>query len=249
MAQEKRTAIVNGTPWLFPVGVNSGESLGNVSKMTVEANYDKKTLPNYQGGGGNDDVFYKFKDGSIKLECRHLSVSLLLMALGGEAEAVAAGAVADEPHVVHQLGNLIALDSMQDMAEPMTVTNAAGDVTYDVGVHYLRKRAGIVPLAVANGGIALNAEIKVSYTKHKHQRVQALINSVTEKGLLFDGANERTGSPWCGRFHRVGWQPTKTLEFIGDDFLNWSLEGEILAWDGITDPAKSPFYELLVGDL
>ena len=46
MATQKRTAIINGTPYLFDVGVNAGLDLGNTSKLTVEANFDKRTLPN-----------------------------------------------------------------------------------------------------------------------------------------------------------------------------------------------------------
>ena len=248
MPSQKRTAIINGTPFLFDVGINAGLDLGNTSKLTVEANFDKKTLPNYQGGGGDDDVFYRFKEGTVKLECRHISVDLMLVALGGTAESVAAG-VAEETHTVVEVGKLIMLDGMQDMSLPLIVTSADGVTTYDEGVHYTRRRAGIVPKALQAGGIAAGSDVKLSFTQHKHQRVQALVNSITEKGLLFDGINERTGSPWRAKLHRVGFQPTKTLEFIGDDFLNWSLEGQMLAWDGITDPAKSRFYELLVGDL
>lgn len=243
----KKTAIINGTPYIRAVGVNAGEALGNVGKLTVTANFDKKTVANFEGGGGNNDAFSMFKDGSVSLECRQVSIALLEIALGGPSAAVAAGAVPDETHTVVSLDRLIMLDHMQDMSVALTVTSNDGATTYVEGTDYLRKRAGVIPLS--EGGITAASVLKFAYTKHKHQRVQALINTVTEKGLLFDGRNERSGAPWLGNFHRVAFGPTKTLEFIGDDFLNWSIEGEILAYDGITDPAKSQFYELLVGDL
>lgn len=243
----KKTAIINGTPYLRDVGVNAGESLGNVGKLTVTANFEKKSVPNYEGGGGNNDSFSQFKDGTVLLECRQVSIALLEIALGGPAAAVAAGAVAAELHTVVELDKLIMLDHMQDMSVALTVTNNAGVTTYVEGVDYIRKRAGIIPLS--EGDILAADVLKFAYTKHKHQRIQALINTVTEKGLLFDGSNQRSQGPWLGNFHRLAFGPTKTLEFISDDFLNWAIEGEILAYDGITDPDKSQFYELLVGDL
>lgn len=249
----KKNAIINGTPYLHDVGVNAGKSLGNVAKLTYAVNLDKKVSPNFQGGGGNDDVFYQFKDGTVSLEVKHLSIDLFLLALGGISAAVAAGAVADEPHTVVELDSLIAIDHLQDMSIPLTVKDSTGVTTYDEGTHYLRKRGGIIPLsndgvAILNG-IDVGDTVKIGYTKHKHQRVQALINTITEKGLLFDGINERTNAPWMGRWHRIGWGPTKSLEFISQDFMSFVLEGEILKYEGITDPTKSQFLELLVGDL
>lgn len=243
----KKTAILNGTPSISAVGVNAYESLGNVGKLTVTANFEEKSVPNYEGGGGDNDAFSKFKDGSVSLDCRQVSIALFEIALGGTPDAVAAGAVAAELHTVVELDKLIMLDHMQDMDIPLTVESNVGATVYVEGVDFIRKRAGIIPLS--EGDILAAEVLKVGYTKHKHQRIQALINTVTEKGLLFDGRNERSGAPWLGKFHRIAFGPTKTLEFIGDDFLNWTIEGKILAYDGITDPAKSQFYEVLVGDL
>lgn len=243
----KKTAIINGTPYIRDVGVNAGVALGNSSKLSVAVNFDKKTIANFEGGGGNNDSFSKFKDGRITLEARQVSIALMLIALGGTSEAVAAGAVASENHTVVALDKLIALDHLQDLSIPLVVKSDDGVTTYVEGTDYVRKRAGLIPLT---GGAILAADvIDCAYTKHAHQRVQALINTVTEKGLLFDGINERSNAPWLADFFRVSWEPTKSLEFIGEDFLNWTIEGEILAWDGITDPTKSKFYELKVGDL
>lgn len=248
MAQSvKKTVIINGTPYIGPVGVNALESLGNTAKLTVNVNFDKKTSPNFQGGGGNEKVFQRFKDGTVSLDCRQTSITLLEIALGGTSDIVAAGAVADEAHTVIALDKLIQLDHMQDMSIPLVVTPAAGGTAYIEGTDYLRKRAGIIPLT--GGAIAADDDIECGYTKHKHARIQALIKTVTEKGLLFDGRDEVEGSPWLGKFHRIGFGPTKTLEFIGEDFLNWSIEGEILAYEGITDPAASQFYEVKIGGL
>lgn len=242
-----KTAILSGTPYISPVGVNAGESLGNTSKLTVAITTEKKELPNYQGGGGNDDSFEKFLSGVVTLACRHVSLATLTKALGASAEAVAAGAVPDEAHTVVALDRLIALDHLQDMAETLTVTDG-GATTYAEGTHYLRVRAGIIPLT-AVGGMAADDDIEISYTKAKHTRFQALVNLIQENRLLFDGINERSNKSWMGIFHRVKWGPAKSLELIGEDFASFDIEGEILAYDGITETGKSRFYELLVGDL
>ena len=93
-----KTAILSGTPYISPVGVNAGEALGNTSKLTVAITTEKKELPNYQGGGGNDDSFERFKSGTVTLACRHVSLATMTKALGASAVSVAAGTVADEAH-------------------------------------------------------------------------------------------------------------------------------------------------------
>lgn len=242
-----KTAIINGTPYITPLGVNSGKSLGNLGKMTYSAEVEKKESANNQGGGGNDDVFYKFKSGRVSLSCRHVTLAMLQLALGATSEAVAVAAVVDEPHTVVALDELIELDHMQDLAEELTVTSADGLTTYVVGTDYIRKRAGIIP--ITGGAILVAAIPKVSYTKHKHVVFQALVNLITETGLLFDGNNERSGNPWIGKWHRIGWGVSPTIEFIGDDFANFDIEGEILDADFITGVGLSKVLALKVGDL
>lgn len=243
-----KSAILAGTPYISAVGVNAGESLGNTSKMTLAITTEKKEIANFQGGGGNDDSFEKFKSGTLSLSCRHVTLATLTKALGATAAAVAAGAIVDEAHTVVALDTLIALDHLQDMSIALTVENDAGTTTYTEGTHYIRKRAGIIPIA-ASGGMTAADTIKISYSKSKHARFQGLVNLIQESRLLFDGINERSNQPWMAVFHRVKWSPAKSFEFIGEDFASFDIEGEILAYEGITTPGKSQFYELLVGDL
>lgn len=244
-----KSAILAGTPYLMPVGVNSGDAFGNVGKLSLAISTEKKELPNYQGGGGNDDSFERFKSGTVTLTARHVSLAVLTTALGATATAVASALVTDEPQVVVNTDQLIATKFMQDMSAAMTVKNQAGTTTYVEGTHYLRKRAGIVPIGGAAGGIVKDDNIKITYTKHKHTIFQGLVNLIQETGLLFDGINERSGNPWRGKFHRVKWGPAKSLDFIGDDFASFEIEGEILAYDGITGAGLSPFFTVEVGDL
>lgn len=241
----KKSAIINGTPYMSPVGVNSGESFGNTSKLSVAVELEEKSLANYEGGGGNADKFTRIKSLKVSLSARQVSLAVMEISLGGKALSVAAGAVADEPHTVIELGKLIALDSMQDMSKTITVKKGA--VTFVEGEDFTRVRAGIIPLD--SGDMVVNDAITVSYTKSAHQRIQAALSANVEKALLFDGRNERTGAPWTARFFRVNWSPAKNIELIGEDYASFDIEGEVLKWDGITDPNKSQFYEMLIGDL
>lgn len=243
----KKTAIISGTPYLSLVGVNAFKDLGNTSKITVTHNVTKKTLPNYQGGGGNDDSFEKLESATIAASFRHVSIALLEMALGGSSVSVAAGAVADEPHTVVELDALIKLNHMQDMAQTLTVEPAVSGSAFVEGTDYIRKRSGIIP--ITGGAMTAAQAITVSYTKAKHLRVQALLSTSTEKAFMFDGINERTNKPWCYMYHRVNFGVAKSVELIGEDFISFEVEGEVLAYSGITDPAKSQFYEALIGDL
>lgn len=244
-----KTAILAGTPYISDVGVNSGESVGNTSKLAVAITTEKKETANHQGGGGNDDSFERFKSGSVTLTCKHVSLAVLTKALGATAATVASGVVTDEQYTVVAVDTLIVLNSMQDMGLPCTVKNMAGSTTYVEGTHYTRKRGGIIPIGGAAGGIVAADTIKVSYTKTKHVRFQGLVNLIQESRLFFDGVNERSNKPWQGIFHRVKWGPAKSLDFITEDFASFEIEGEILAYDAIQAAGKSQFYELLVGDL
>jgi hypothetical protein len=238
--QVKRTAIINGTPYI------DGVDIGNTSQLTVNLSYEEKSLPNYQGGGGNDDSFKRLTSANLTLAARNVSIATLEAALGGTATAETAAAVADEEHESSGAGLLVAIDGLQDLGEDLEIVVGTDDAVE--GTDYTRKRAGIIPLAgglLATAGTAFTA----SYKRHKAQRFQALLYTAQEKGLLFDGVNERTGNPWRARFFRVNWAPADSLELIGDDFATFTITGDILRDETRTGVGDSQFFELLVGDL
>jgi hypothetical protein len=241
MAEIKKTAIINGTPYI------GGLDIGNTSSLSVGQTYEEKSLPNYQGGGGNDDSFKRLTAVTITLAARNVSVATLEAALGGTATAEAAAPVADEEHTVVAPGQLVSFVSLQDLSQTLTVTDSAGATTYVEGTDYTRKRGGIIVLA--GGAIDADDVIKVSYTRHKGQRIQALLRTANESNLEFDGINERTNKPWFARFFRVNWAPADTLELIGDDFATFTITGEVLRDETRVGVGESQFFELLVGDL
>lgn len=244
----KKTVILAGTPYFSPVGINAFKDMGNTTKATITHNIKDILVENGQGSGGNDDKFSRVESIKIALDCRRVSVELLEIGFGGPAAVIAAGAIAAEKHTVKALDALIMLDHMQDMSIPLVVTPDGGGDPYEPGVDYIRKRAGIEVLET--GAIVVDDVLSFSYSKAKHLRIQAMLNTATERAFMFDGINEKGGAPWTEKFHRVAWSPAKSFELVGgDQFANFQLEGDVLAWDGITDPAKSKLYELIVGEL
>lgn len=247
MPTVQRTAIVQGTPYLHDVGVNAGDSLGNSSQLTVNASFNKVALDRYTGEGGKDDVYYEFDSGTVELNVYRVSLAMLQTALGATSVAVPASQITAEPHTVVATGKLIALDHVQDMDQPLVVKEGA--TVFVEGTHYTRVRAGIIPITGAVGGIVAADALTFDYDVHPHQVMQALVNTILEKGLLYDGVNKRSNSPWRFDFHRIGWSPSETLELIGKEFMSFKIKGEILAYDGITNPAESKFYRAMIGDL
>jgi hypothetical protein len=238
--QTKRTAIINGTPYI------GGVDIGNTSQLTVNLTYEEKSLPNYQGGGGNDDSFKRLTSVNITLAARNVSVATLEAALGGTATAETALAVADEEHESKGAGLFVSFQSLQDLSEDLTVEVGSNDAVE--GTDYIRKRGGIIALA---GGLLATAgtAFTVSYTRHKAQRIQALLYTALERDLQFDGTNERTNNPWFARFFKVSWAPSDGLELIGDDFATFTISGEVLRDESRVGVGESQFFELLVGDL
>ncbi|HMX15556.1 MAG TPA: hypothetical protein PKD29_01820 [Rhodocyclaceae bacterium] len=243
-----KTAIYKGTPYLSPVGVRAGEALGNTSQMTLSVTTEKKEVADFQNpGGGLDDSFERFKSATVAFKFRHVSATVLALALGGTATAVVAAAVANEAHTVVTLDRLIDFNHLPDPAIAPVVTNVAGTTTYVAGTDYVVKRSGIVVLST--GAITAASTIHVDYTKLKAQRIQALVNLIQEGRVLFDGVNERSNQPFVAVLHRVKFGPAKSLEFIGDDFLSFDVEGELLVDDSVTGVGLSQYMEVLVGGI
>jgi hypothetical protein len=235
MAALKRTAIINGTPFI------GGVDIGNTSQLTVTHTYEEKSLLNYQGGGGNDDYFKRLTKVSISLAARNVSVATLESAFGGTATAIAAGSVTAETHTAGPQGTYISLNGLQNLTAPLTVTGAVE------GTDYIRRRGGII--TIVGGGIAEGDDVSFSYTSLSGQKIQALLYSALDRELVFDGVNERTQNPWKARFFNVSWAPSDSFEFIGDDFASFNISGEVLRDATRTGPGESQFYEVLVGDL
>lgn len=241
-----KTAILKGTLYLKKQGSSELLTTGNTTKITLQTEIEEKPMTNAQNpGGGNYDAFKR--PSSVKLQCsfREMHRNVLEIAFGAKLTTVAGGAVADEPHNDIVLGSLIPTAKRQDMTAVLTATKGATPLVE--GVDYLRKRAGIIPLATSAILVA-GDDITVTYTAQAVTRVDGLMYTSQEFGGVFDGINERLNVPAYGEFYRLSFGPASNIELIGDDFVSFDCEAENLADD--TKPATaSPFYHFELGGI
>lgn len=240
-----KTAILKGTLYLKKVGSTLMLSTGNATKITQTAEIEELSIANAQNpGGGNHDIFKRPK--SVKLACsfRNMEKSVLEIAFGAKLTTVAGGPVVDEAHTDIKLGSLIPTLKRQDMTIPLTVEKGVTPLTE--GVDYQRKRAGIIPLA--GGSLVDLDDITISYTALAVTRVDGMMYTSSEYEGLFDGINERNGQPALGNYYRLQFGPAKQIDLIGDQFVSFDCEAEVLADD--TKPATvSPFYHFDLGGI
>lgn len=239
------TAILKGELYLRKVGSTSLLSSGNATKITMSSEIDEKTIPNTTSpGGGNHDSFKRPKSVKLAISFRNMLRSVLEIAFGANLATVAGAAIVDEPHNDVVLGSLVPTAKRQDMTIAMVVKKAAAVLTE--GVDYQRKRAGVIPLA--GGALIVGDDITISYTSVDVVRLDGMMNSASEFYGLFDGVNERTGEPAYGEMYRLLFGPATTVELIGDDFVSFDCEAELLS--DATKPANaSPFYHFELGGI
>lgn len=252
MPTKSTTVRLAGLIKLAPLQSNAFKEFVNSTTIDQSLEIEEIKVENGTGDGGNDDIDRRVQALKLTIAARRVSADVLEIALGGPATRVEAGAVPAEVHTVDELGAEIILENLQDASASLTVIPVVdvGDPapdSYELGVDYERTRLGIRPLE--GGAIQVDDEISVSYTKAPHLRVEALLRMATERTVLIDGKNERTGAPWAGLYHRVSFPPAKNLKWYdGNQFASFDLEAEVLIAPWITGNNISRMVKVLVGD-
>jgi hypothetical protein len=268
--QQTRAIILNGTPYI------GGEDIGNTSKLSVSCAFTELSLRNYRGGGGNDACMKRLDSISLALDARNVSLKVLEAALGGVATMESRGAlIPGESHPVSPecLGRLIPTRRLQDMGATLAVThsesgelvpldaNGEGDfrrahraiIRAYMSFHHTAlfnpKKTAFANARRWKGGHSKAAEWQ-NCPRHlaRATRIQAMLRQGFESDLFFDGQNEVTGGKWIGRFYRVHWSPTESVDLIGEDFAAFSISGEVLADETRNGTTESRFYELAIGE-
>ena len=226
-----------------------GRRLGNCSDVKLAYNLEKKTLPNFEGGGGNLNTIDRVTGVTLDLTCTQFSAENLAIALAASITTVASAAVTDEPKIMAK-HTMVDTDFMIDMTDAanVVVSTAGGSpvaipkVDSNGALNYEVTPAGIY----FKGGLDVvdATAITVDYKKAPHYQIQALLASGREFKLVMDGINDADGHPSMLRVWKWKPSPTDGLSFISDDFSNFTMKGEALA--DVTKPAgKSQFFELL----
>lgn len=239
-----QAGILKGTPYIGLFGAaNPLLPAGNTSKCSFSIETETKELPDFQNpGGGIDDNFDRLKSSKVALSFRHMKKHVLELVTGGVATTQAAGAVTAEAHNDIALGGLIVFAKAQNLA--LTCTVKKGATTYVEGTDYTRVRAGIIPLA--SGTMVAGDDITVDYTGLAAESIEGQIELTREYHVVFDGINERTGNAMLADWFRVKFGPAKNIEFIGDDYISFDVEGTLLKDESKTGTGISQYYKLRV---
>lgn len=247
MATKSTTVRLAGLIKLAPLQTNAFTDFVNSTRIDQAVEIEEVTVENATGGGGNDDVDRRVQSLKLTIAARRVSADVLELALGGPVAKEVSAAVAGEEHVVKEMGAEILLNHLQDQTVALIVTPDGGGSPLVLGEDYERTRLGIRPLAA--GAIQVDDEISIAYTKAPHLRIEALLRTATERTVLIDARNERTGKPWVGLYHRVSFPPAKNLKWYdGNEFASFDLEAEVLIADWITGDQVSRMVRVLVGD-
>lgn len=208
-----------------------GRDIGNCSSAEITYDVDKKTLPNYRGGGGNTEVLERITSVNLAIGITSLNASNLALLNAGTVSTIATTTVTDEALTVSALDRLLRVEHMIDTSGIVTL-NTAADVlipalhTVNGTPNYTVSSAGItVP---AGSEIALDDEIKISYTVPAGYLLQALVSYGEEGDIVIEGLNDVNGKKHvidCWR-----WKPSPTgLSAIGTEFADVSVAGELLS--------------------
>lgn len=189
--------------------------VGNVSALNFAVTEAVLELADYtQPGGGTYNEVRRVQAVEASMTLHDLSPENLAIALFGDVNAIAAGAVSDEAHTGYQ-GAFVPTTYPIDTAQTVTVKQGGSPNTaYTVDDDYTVTEAGIeIP---STSSIGNGSAITISYTKKAGSAVEALLNSAQEYELFFAGLNEaRSGKAVTVHAYRVKLGATQNLPLIG----------------------------------
>ena len=161
--------------------------LGNCDTFNISFATDRKTLPNYMGGGGNSNVRERVTDVTSSIGMFDLTAENVALVTRSTIQVAPTAAITDEAHTSQGVAlELIPFKYLPDLTKPVTV-KTAGDVEVAPGTDYLLVPHGI---QVLSGGKIDATGIKVSYTPRPSRAVHMLNGSQKELELFIAGLND-----------------------------------------------------------
>jgi hypothetical protein len=202
-------------------------SLGNVSKLEISFDEEKKELKNYMtAGGGVLDSYSRITNITLDMTSDNFDPEALSRALRGTVTAVAGGAVVDEAHNDVVVGGFVPFNKLPDTALAVTVKKGATTLTVDTD--YTLEPDGVT---IKSGGTLITGDdILISYTALASTTLEALTVSGDVYELVFSGLNEvRSGKAFQVTAHRVKFGPMKGFGLIADEYGEYEMSADILA--------------------
>jgi len=237
-----RSLIGYGPLELKKYQAQSGYSeIGNSSDLKLTHDSEKKTLPNYRTGVGNNNSKTRITAVNGSFTLYDWTPATLALAVGAAVRGVTAGTVPDEVHpTAGTPGEHIVFNDLPDPTLPITVKTAA-DVELDAGVDYLVTPYG---LQVTSGSKIDETGIKVSYSKIKASAMEVLAAASGEHSLHFSGLNDaQDGLAYDVTLFRVKFDVVQELPISGSgDYHPLAITFEALADVTRVGAGLSQFY-------
>ena len=214
---------------------------GNVQLAQVAYTADSKKQPNFRiGGGGNYASVDTVTGVGLALKFSDYSAANLVIAQFGDSTVIASGAVLAEVQTAY-IGGLVAFDNLPDTSVPYVVKDVTDVTTYVKDTDYTEVKGGI--LIIAGGAISDADVLHIDYTKKGSTVIQALTQSAKEYHVQIDGLNDaKGGAAVFNDFFKVKFGPAGSLDWIGADFAEIDLVGEVLA-DTTKGSGLSQYYK------
>jgi hypothetical protein len=169
---------------------------------------------------------------------REVNKTTLAINLLGTTEALAqsAGSLAEEA-VVAKLGYWVPLSKAALTGSP-TVTNSAEDTTYVNGTDYLVNPQMGWFKALPGGAITNNQALKFSsaYGAISGDRIKGNTAPTTRVRMVLDGKNDVDETPIIVTIHELIIAPSDAFDFLGDDFGEIKVSGNMKTPAGYTEP-------------
>ncbi len=236
-----KSFIGKGIIFLGPYADNAKRrDIGQVSQLSLQITEDVKELQDFRAaGGGKANVLRRVSGVECSISMADYDADNLALAVFGGTSAVTAGSISGELHTAYEGGLVRTLKNI-DTTQTVAVTDnpggiaktgfavTAGGITIDVG-----------------GDITDGMAIDIAYTSLAGNLIESLTQTGQEFKLTFVGLNEaQSGTPVVVDLHRVKFGPTQGMDFIGDEFTQIELTGEVLKDSAITTAGLSQFFKV-----
>lgn len=243
MAQIDRSFVGEGTLYLRAYqSTDALIDIGNCDTFNLSFTTDRKTLPNFRGGGGNRNVRERVTDVTARIGMFDITATNLARVTKSVVGDIAAGTVTAEVLPCKGVqGELIPFKHLPDLRQPVTLVTA-GDVALAAGADYLLTPHGVI---VTASGLIDDGGIKATYTRLQSSAVQMLAGSQIEMELFIAGLNDaQSGEPFVLRARRVKFGIASELPVFGTEYLRLEAPAELLADDLVSDAGISKFCEM-----
>ena len=126
-----------------------------------------------------------------------------------------------------KVGSILCTPGVKNLSALAIKDSAGSPATLVSGVDYIPNLKGGSAELLSLG--SYTQPFKLDYTGGGFTRIAFLNRQTTDYYVKFEGTNTDDGSPAFGDIFRVRFKPFKDFVFIGEDYKDFELEGEILA--------------------